>query len=161
MALCKIRAARNDDRTEVMRMVPRLRDFGLVAFRPPEMLDAGEMRTLNRFFDAPRDGARLWVAESEVCQIVGAAYAEVLTDYFTNEHHGHLGILMVDGNSEGIGVGAAMLETVERWADDCGFRFLTLNVFTGNDRAMAFYERHRFKPDVVRYIKPVTLNVSR
>jgi GNAT superfamily N-acetyltransferase len=160
MSPCKVRAARKEDRIDVMRLVPRLREFGSVAFRSSEMLDAGELRTLNRFFEDPVDGAKLWVAESDAAGIIGAAYAEILTDYFTNEQHAHLGIFMVDGNSEGTGVAGALLERVEQWSADSGFRFLTLNVFAGNDRARAFYQRHHFAPDVVRYIKPVTRNVS-
>ena len=143
-----------------MRLVPRLGELGSVAFRSPEVLDQGEMRTLNRFFDEPGDGARLWVAEADTGQILGAAYAEVLTDYFTSEQHAHLGIVMVDGNCEGTGVVGALLDLVEQGSADAGFRFLTLNVFAGNDRAKSFYERHHFHPDIVRYIKPVNRSVS-
>jgi GNAT superfamily N-acetyltransferase len=160
MASCKVRAACKEDRIDVMRLIPRLREFGSVAFRSPEALDAGEIRTLNRFFDDPADAARLWVAESVGGNILGAAYAEILTDYFTSEQHAHLGIVMVDGNYEGTGVAGALLERVEQWSADSGFRFLTLNVFAGNDRARAFYERHHFQPDTLRYIKPVTRNIS-
>jgi GNAT superfamily N-acetyltransferase len=150
-----VRAARAGDREVILGMVPRLRAFGSVPLRSAEELDNGEARTLNRYFDSPPDGAKLWVAESKDL-VAGAAYVQVLTDYFTQEQHGHLGIFMVAQANEGHGVAGALLEAVERWASDSGFRFLTLNVFTGNQRAVAFYEHYKFVADYVRYIKPVS-----
>ena len=151
---CSIREGRPQDRQAVLALVPRLREFGPVAFRAPEVLDAGEARTLTEFFDSPVGEDRLWVADSQE-HLLGAAYATVLSDYFTRERHGHLGIFMVAQDAEGAGVAAALLAHVERWARHSGFRFLTLNVFAGNERARAFYERHEFKPDYVRYLKGV------
>ena len=58
------------------------------------------------------------------------------TDYFTQESHGHLGILAVAEHAEGRGIGKALLETVERWSRNAGFRFLSLNVFADNARAI-------------------------
>ncbi len=151
-----IREAVHADRPAVLELIPRLRQFGPVALRSPEALDAGETRTLTQFFDSPDAGARLWVADSRG-RVQGAAYATVMRDYFTGERHGHLGIFMVSVQSEGIGVGFALLETVETWASESRFRFLTLNVFAANARARAFYERHQFAPDYVRYLKPLPI----
>jgi GNAT superfamily N-acetyltransferase len=155
MPTCNVRAATPEDRQRVLDLVPRLRAFGSVPLRSPGELDAGEARTLNGYFDAPPDGARLWVAESDGV-LKGAAYAQVLTDYFTQERHGHLGIFMVAEQSEGRGVAGVLLKAVEAWGSDSGFRFLTLNVFAGNARALAFYEHHEFSADYVRYIKPLS-----
>jgi GNAT superfamily N-acetyltransferase len=57
------------------------------------------------------------------------AYAETGTDYFTKESHGHLAILIVAEAGEGRGVAPALLEAVESWAADRGYRFVALNVF--------------------------------
>lgn len=139
-----------------MALVPRLRSFGSVPLRSGEDLDAGESRTLNRYFatEAPQS-ACLWVAENSAGTVEGAAYAERLTDYFTQEAHGHLGILMVSENAEGRGVAKLLVQTVEDWACACGFRFLSLNVFAGNERARSFYERAAFRVDTLRYVKPL------
>ncbi len=130
-----------------------------MALRSPAVLDAGEARTLTRFFDSPDADARLWVAASQD-QVDGAAYATVLRDYFSGERHGHLGIFMVAEHSEGRGVASALLQIVERWAAESGFRFLTLNVFAANARARAFYESHQFAPDYVRYLKPMPASAA-
>ena len=148
-----IRPARATDRAAVLALVPRLRAFGPPSLRPPEALDAGERRTLDQFFDAPPNGAALWVADAPHGALVGAAYAERAIDYFTQEFHGHLGILVVAAEAEGRGVGRALMAAVEAWAVGQRYRFVTLNVFATNARAAAVYERAGYRPDTVRYVK--------
>ncbi len=123
--------------------------------RSPQALDAGERRTLARYFAAPAEGSRLWVAEGDDGVLLGAAYGESLWDYFTEETHGHLGILVVARQAARRGVGRALIQAVESWARERGFRFLTLNVFARNFDARQFYERSGFSEDTVRYVKPL------
>lgn len=148
-----IRPANAGDRAHVLALVPRLRAFGPPALRPAEALDAGEERTLNRFFDAPPAVAGLWVAQGAHSKLFGVAYAEQAIDYFTQEAHGHLSILAVAAEAEGRGIGRALLATVEHWAAEQGYRFVTLNVFATNERAAAVYARAGYRPDTVRYVK--------
>lgn len=148
-----VRPAILADREGVLALVPRLRAFGPPPLRPAEALDAGEERTIERFFSEPPDGSRLWVAADKDGEVLGMAYAEQAVDYFTQERHGHLGIIAVAAEAEGRGVGRELLATVERWAAEQGFRFLTLNVFATNARAIDVYERAGYRPDTVRYLK--------
>jgi ribosomal protein S18 acetylase RimI-like enzyme len=150
----RIRSADRDDLSAVLALVPRLRAFGPGPLRPWEALDAGEIRTIEHFFDSPPAGAHLWVAAGDRAgTIVGAAYAEATRDYFTQETHAHLGILVVAASVEGRGVGRALLATVEQWAEAQGYRFMTLNVFPENTRAIAVYESAGYRPDALRYAK--------
>lgn len=155
-----IRPAASHDAAAVLALVPRLRAFQPASsqspwtLRPAAALDAGEQRTLQRFFDGNPAGACLWVAEDEGT-VVGMAYAERATDYFTQESHGHLGVLAVAEHAEGRGVGKALLAMVEQWSRDAGFRFLSLNVFADNTRAIGVYEKAGYRADFVRYVKPV------
>lgn len=117
-----VRPAASRDAAAVLALVPRLRAFEPPStFRPPAALDAGEQRTLRRFFDGNPAGACLWVAE----------------------------------DAEGRGVGKALLATVEQWSRDAGFRFLSLNVFADNTRAIGVYEKAGYRADFVRYVKPL------
>ena len=148
-----IRPATSRDEAAVLALVPRLRAFqSSQTLREPQALDAGEQRTLRRFFAENPAGAFLWVAEDEGA-VVGMAYANQATDYFTQESHGHLGILAVVEHAEGRGIGKALLVTVEQWSRDAGFRFLSLNVFADNTRALAVYEKAEYRADFVRYVK--------
>ena len=148
-----IRPATSRDEAAVLALVPRLRSFqSSQTLRKPEALDAGEQRTLRQFFAEHPAGCFLWVAEDQGA-VVGMAYANQATDYFTQEKHGHLGILAVAGHAEGHGIGKALLATVEQWSRDAGFRFLSLNVFADNTRALAVYEKAEYRADFVRYTK--------
>jgi GNAT superfamily N-acetyltransferase len=148
-----IRPAMSRDEAAVLALAPRLRAFqSSQTLREPQALDAGEQRTLRRFFAENPADAFLWVAENEGA-VVGMAYANRSTDYFTQETHGHLGILAVAEHAEGRGIGQALLATVEHWSRDSGFRFLSLNVFADNTRARAVYEKAAYRADYVRYVK--------
>jgi len=140
------------DQEAVLALVPRLRASHTTDFRGTEALDAGEARTLRRFFEGNPVSGLLWVAD-DAGAVVGVAYAERATDYFTQETHGHLGILAVAEHAEGRGVGRALLQTVEDWSRDAGFRFLSLNVFASNARAIEVYEKAAYRADFVRYVK--------
>lgn len=61
--------------------------------------------------------------------------------------------LAVAAEAEGRRVGRALLSAVERWAVGEGDRFVTLNVFATNARAIGVYERAGYQPDTVRYVK--------
>ena len=152
---CHIRPATLLDREAVFALIPALRAFGEVPLRSADALDAGERRTLAQYFVAPSEGTRLWVAEGLDGVLLGAAYAQSLWDYFTEETHGHLGILVVAQHAARRGVGRALIREVETWARARGFRFLTLNVFARNLYARRFYEHSGFIEDTVKYLKPL------
>ena len=54
--------------------------------------------------------------------------------------------LCVDEGSRGQGVAKALYDRVLEYAKDSGCAFVTLNVWTGNDRAQRFYEKMGMGP---------------
>ena len=151
----QLRPATPGDHEAIAALVPRLRAFGAAPLRPAEALDNAERETLERALNAPDAEGVLLVAELPSVGLVGVAYGQTVTDYFTREQHGHLGILAVSELAEGQGVGRALLAAVESWAHGRGYRFLTLNVFAANARARAVYERAGFALDTLRYYKEI------
>jgi GNAT superfamily N-acetyltransferase len=149
----RVRAAAGADRDFILGVVPRLRAFGPPPLRPASALDRAERRALERALADPAPDAALLVAELGDAGTVGVAYAQTAVDYFTGEQHGHLAIIAVAEGGEGHGVGRALLAAVEAWSTARGHRFLTLNVFAGNARARAVYERAGYAPDTIRYVK--------
>lgn len=149
-----VRPARATDRDFAIGLVPRLRAFGPPPLRPPADMDAAEERALARAFDDPPAGSAVLVAESGG-ERVGIAYVERATDYFTGEAHGHLSIIILTEAGEGRGAGRALMEAVDAWAARHGYRFVTLNVFSGNERACRFYERCGYAPDMIRYLREI------
>lgn len=149
----RVRPATAADLDFMLDVVPRLRAFGPPPLRPPDALDRAERETLRRVLIEPGPDDVLLVAELEGIGPAGVAYAHGTTDYFTHERHGHLSIIIVSTPGEGRGVGRALLDAVEQWSAAQGHRFITLNVFTGNQRARRVYERAGYGEDVVRYLK--------
>jgi ribosomal protein S18 acetylase RimI-like enzyme len=151
-----IRPALPADREKVLALVPRLRSFGDPPLqRPREALDGAEHRTLERALASQRPESVLLVACEPADDVLGVALAEEQSDYFTGERHGHLSIIAVADAAQGRGAGRALIRAVEQWSADRGHRYLSLNVFSNNVRAIGFYESMGYVPDTVRYVKEV------
>lgn len=136
-----------------MTTAQRLSAFGPPPWRTREEVVAGEVRTLEGFFQAPHPASSLLVAVAAAGDPHGFVYLEELQDYFTLERHGHIGIIAVAAAFEGHGAGKALMGASEAWARGRGYRKLTLSVFEHNRRARGVYEHLGFAPDTVRYLK--------
>jgi len=147
-----IRPAHEGDRGFVLAATTRLSAFGVPAGRTAPEIVEGEARTLRAYFDAANPPETLLIAQTAGAPS-GFVFLEEHQDYFTFATHGHIGILVVVEAVEGRGVGAALIGAAEEWARSRGHATLTLNVFEGNRRARALYERSGFRPDTVRYRK--------
>jgi GNAT superfamily N-acetyltransferase len=128
--------------------------FTIGCFGPLIELVEGEVRCLDDYFEGRMPRCELLVAERDGVRL-GFAFVEPHVDYFTQAEHGHLGMIAVTEAAEGTGAGAALLAAAEQWARERGYARLTLNVFAGNGRARAFYEKHGFDVETVRYTKPL------
>ncbi len=140
------------DREFVIQTARRFAAFALPAWRTAHEIVGGEVRCLDDFFDGGLQNATLLVAESDG-RPSGFAFLEHVTDYFTGERHGHLGMIAVAESAEGQGVGAALLSAAEDWARTHRYSRLTLNVFEGNERARRVYERAGYQVETRRYVK--------
>jgi GNAT superfamily N-acetyltransferase len=151
----EVRPARRGDRGVVLEIVERLAAFGPPAWRRPADIVEGEARTLRAFFDHPPPRATLLVAESARLGPVGFVFLEEARDYFTLASHGHIGIIAVSERAEGTGAGSALMRAAEAWASARHYPILTLNVFEDNHRARRVYEHFGFRPDTIKYLKPL------
>lgn len=147
-----IRPAHREDLEFVIATAQRLGAFGPPAWRPASEVADGEVRTLRAFFERPADGATLLLAESEG-EPLGFVFLERHHDYFTQEEHGHVGIIAVAEAAEGRGVATLLMREAEAWARERAYRILTLNVFHGNHHAREVYEHLGYAPETVRYVK--------
>lgn len=148
-----IRPFKAEDRPFLAGVAPRMHPGQTVSPRDPAALD--------RFFSDLGDGnfltkpgAQAFVAtiDGQPCGVI-SFYPD--KDYFTDHPRAYVDNLAVAQESEGKGVGRALLDSVERWARDQGYREVVLDVFAGNQRAIAFYERQGYRPDHIRMAKPL------
>lgn len=149
----QVREATAKDRPFVRETARRLAAFGPPSWRTADEIVDAEVRVLDEFFDRPKAGSSLLIAERDESEPLGFAYLETARDYFTGEDHGHLSIISVSQTGEGQGVGRALMHAAAAWARASGFRRLTLNAFDGNARARAVYEHLGYQVETLRYVK--------
>lgn len=95
------------------------------------------------------------IALDESGDRMGVVHLETSVDFFTRERHGHISVVAVAPGGERRGIGRALLQAAEDWTRARGYRFLTLNVFEGNERARHVYESAGFGIDTIKYLKLV------
>jgi GNAT superfamily N-acetyltransferase len=136
----------------VMATAERLGASG-PSWRTPSEVVEGELRTLQAHFDGHSPGSTLLVAEPEPGTLLGFVFLETHHDYFTQEEHGHVGVLAVTEGAEGQGIAALLIDAAEAWARERRYRLLTLNVFDRNRHARDVYEHLGYRPETVKYVK--------
>jgi ribosomal protein S18 acetylase RimI-like enzyme len=151
----RIRPAIAADQPFVLATAARLADFELPPWRIGAEIVGAEQAVLAARFAAGERLADVLLAEGDGGSPLGFVYLERLTDYFTGGDHGHVSMLAIAPGAEGRGVGTALMAAAEAWARERGLPYLTLNVFAGNHRARALYERLGYQPDTVKYRKPL------
>ena len=149
-----IRPAGSADREFVLSLAPRLTEgFALPLRRTPGEVIQAEARTLASALEHPSADAALLIAERGGGHRGGLVYLQQQVDYFRQRPHAHVAILTVGADDEGQGAGRALLDAAESWARNQGVEMITLNVFVGNQRARALYDRQGYTEETLRYVK--------
>jgi len=150
-----IRPATPDDREFVLNLASRLVDgFDAPSHRTKPELIEGDRRALREWFDSPKAGEEMFIAELDG-KPAGVAYLVTLVDYFNLRLHAHLSVLAVTAEAEGKGVGSALLDKSVAWAKERNSDRLTLSALVTNARARALYERKGFGGEYIRYVLPL------
>ena len=148
-----VRPFRPEDRPFLARIASRMHPGQTASPRDPEALDQFFSHLGDREF-LTKPGAQALVATigDQPCGLI-SFYPD--KDYFTDHPRAYVDNLVVAEESERKGVGRALLDFVECWAREHGFREVVLDVFAGNHGAIAFYERQGYRPDHIRMAKPL------
>ncbi len=135
------------------RVAPRLHPGETVSPREQETFAAFFARFGNGEMD---DDGETFVATDLDDRPLGMIVLLHDRDYFTGHPRAYVNILVVDEDAEGMGVGRALMDFAEQWARERGCREVCLDVFAGNARAVAFYERNGYRVDHLRMAKPIS-----
>src|SRR2546425_388906 len=151
-----IRPARAADHAAILKIAERLVAFGPTT-RSALEITSRERRALSEALAHPLPGSALLVASHPDLGVVGVLLLDARRDYFTDEAHGHIAILVVAREAEGSqGVGRALVEAAEEWGRGEGFRRLTLTVFTANQRAKELYARQGWQAELETHNKKLS-----
>ena len=151
----RIRAARPADAAWILPLAPRMHAFGPPPWRDAAVMDAAVAEQWAHELALPTPGSTFLVAEDTLGSPLGFVWLRTDRDYFVDRAVGHVIDIAVTPAAEGRGVGRALLEASERWAEERGYPWLTLHVFEGNDRARRLYERMGYEPEWTRMLKRV------
>jgi ribosomal protein S18 acetylase RimI-like enzyme len=149
----KVRPAAPADEAFLLKLTDQLGAFPVPRWRTPSEIAAADHIILLDALYEPVPDANLLVAEDDQGTPLGYVFTSTQEDYFTHERHAHVEVLAVETEAQGQGVGRRLMDAAESWAKSRGYRRITLNVFTQNERARQLYERLGYEPETVRYLK--------
>lgn len=153
--IIRIRPFQPADQKFINSLISRFSAFELPGWRQRKEIDSTNRTALQKAMAQPEPDTAIFIAEDEAANRAGFVHLQIQADYFTGEKTGYISDLAVDSSFEGHGIGQALLEKAEAWARGQGCRLLSLYVFAGNARARQIYEKRGFKPEVVKYVKPL------
>lgn len=149
----RFRAATVDDEPFLLGLTARLAAFPVPDWRTADEIAKADHPILLEALRRPTPQTLLLIAEGPEGSPAGYVFARTGTDYFSNQPHAHIEVLAVEPRFEGQGLGRALLEQAETWADRQGYGQITLNVFARNERARQVYEHLGYQPETVHYRK--------
>ncbi len=146
-----LRDARAEDEAFVLSLVPRFVEHGIAGGHTREEVIAGTSRVLREALHHPQRGDVFLIAEDGRGERAGFVYAVTHRDFFTGERYAH--VSEIAAARSGAGAGGALMEAVERWSREHGYRMVTLNVVDENAAAQRFYERRGYALGHRHYVK--------
>jgi GNAT superfamily N-acetyltransferase len=149
--MIRLREAHAGDEEFVLSLVPRFVEHGAADGHSPETVIEGTSRVLREALRNPKPGDVFLIAEEGRAKRTGFVYAVTHRDFFTGERYAHVSEIAV--TRSGAGTGAAMMDAVERWAHEHGYRIISLNVVEDNLPAQRFYERRGYVMGHRHYVK--------
>jgi ribosomal protein S18 acetylase RimI-like enzyme len=134
----EIRAARISDSDFVAGLVSSLLEFGSPAWKAPDALAPGFAEVLAGAVRAQDVRSTVLIAQRTDGTRLGFISLKVREDVVGVER-GHVADLAVIEDARRLGVGTALMEAGEIWARERGLSALSLEVWSTNERARAFY----------------------
>lgn len=155
MTAIELRTARPEDRDFLHSLSPRLSGVPGPAWHDLAAMEGFQARYMAATFAAADDSAQTLIAWSGDGRRLGYVHMRPAKDGVTEEPCGYVSLLAVDKDAEGSGVATRLMAAAEDWARARGYRFLSLDVFADNRRAVDFYKRGGFEAETLRMVKPL------
>ena len=156
MTSIELRTARPEDRDFLQGLSPRLSGVPGPAWHDLTAMEGFQTRYMAATFaPAALDGSSTLIAWSGDGRRLGYVHMRPGKDGVTEEPCGYVSLLAVNKDAEGSGAATRLMAAAEEWARARGYRFLCLDVFADNRRAVDFYKRGGFESEKLRMVKPL------
>jgi ribosomal protein S18 acetylase RimI-like enzyme len=155
MTAIALRPACPEDRDFLHSLSPRLSGVPGPAWHDLAAMEGFQNRYMEATFASVDAAAQTLVAWSADGKRLGYIHMRPFKDGVTDEPCGYVSLLALAEGAEGQGIAHLMMQAAETWARAQGYRFLCLDVFADNRRAVEFYERRGFQTETLRMVKPL------
>lgn len=150
----RVHPAIADDADFILSLAPRFVGFDLPRGRSKRSVLKAVRTEIEAALREGSTNDHFFVATDARRRRAGFLHLKLDRDFFSGARACHVANIAVASGAEGHGVGRALLAHAQRWARRHECRLMTLNVFPGNARALALYQRAGFLPDLLRMMKP-------
>jgi len=147
-----IRPAQVGDSDFVAGLVSSLLQFGSPAWENADPLASGFRDVLVDAVRAQDPRATVLIAEGTDGTPLGFISLKVRVDVAGSER-GHVADLAVREDARRMGVGQTLMQAGEAWARERGLPVLSLDVWSTNQPALAFYRALGYRPESLCLIK--------
>jgi GNAT superfamily N-acetyltransferase len=139
------------DRAFVLSLAPRLA-IGMQPWRDLELWLTTVGGWLAESIDQHNQKTMVWIAEDEQGERLGFATVSHST-HFTGQPQAYIGEMATCEMVEGRGVGTALIEACEQWAQQQGYTLITVSTGAANLRALSFYHHLGFLDEDITLTK--------
>lgn len=150
-----IREATAGDRAFLFGLAPRLYSVPRPSWHTLDTMKDFQERFMASTLEEAAPGSLTLLAVTTEDRALGYVHLIPGRDGVTDEACGHVAIIGVVEEAEGTGAACRLINEAQMWARRQGYRFLSLDVFADNKRAIHFYEREGFVAESIRMVKPL------
>ncbi|WP_019028645.1 GNAT family N-acetyltransferase [Colwellia piezophila] len=149
-----IRPANDADREFIFGLSPRLAEVAGLPWHTDAVMKKMQDDYIAEVIDNPGAAKITLIAEKDNI-LLGFIHACSHKDSISGEICGTVPLLAVSPNTQGLGVGKALMKAAENWAQEQGYRLLHLEVFANNNKAQGFYQNLGFAAETLHMIKEI------
>lgn len=142
----------NEDKIHILHMSERFNEFSHMPWRDRGKMDEKQKELALEAVHSTHSNDDIFVIEDRV-QVLGFLHMTESTDFFTGEKQAYVSSIAVAKEGEGRGIAKRLMQKAEEWANEKGYKQLTLNVFANNKRAVDFYHHLNYENDVIKMVK--------
>jgi GNAT superfamily N-acetyltransferase len=151
----RVREVNRSDDDFLLALSPRLSGVPRPEWQTLDSMEQFHSRFMTATLHNAVENSRTLIAVSQDTVRLGYIHMRPGKDGVTDEECGYVAILALTQEAEGHGIASLLMRFAEDWGREMGYRFLSLDVFADNRRAVVFYERGGFRSESIRMVKPL------
>lgn len=155
-----IRLSNDMDRPFIYSLSPILAAPAQLAWHDEDVIQKFQKAYIEEMLAETKEAHATFIAEADGAA-VGFMHIRLRVDEISEETSATVPLLAVTEQAQGLGVGRALMQQAEAWAQQQNCRLLHLEVFSNNSAARGFYDRLGFQEETIHMIKPLLSPANR